>query len=366
MEFIFWENILCHLQSSFIRELAGSSGVKVTLVVDQAMTDDRLAQGWSVPEFGETKIIISPDLEQVRNIIDQSAPEAIHVLNGYRCVPLLEVVLREMLTRNRRFGLLSEPGQLAGLKGFVGKAMYWTHCWRFWHRFDYILAMGLSGVNWFHGRGYPSAKLYPFAYVTESFPEMPFSETAGPTKIVFVGQCIRRKGLDLALRALGELRDLNWTLNVIGDGPLRVDLERLSEKCAIGERVSFLGTKPNEEVVEIIGSADLFILPSRSDGWGAVVNEALMRGVPVVCSDRCGAKDLVREEWRGQAFRAGSVPELRAALKARITHGVLQACERERIRQWSQCVQGRSVADYFLAIMRHVYLNEPRPETPWL
>jgi len=340
--------------------------VKVTLVVDQVMTGDRSAQGWSVPDHGKTKIIISPDLAQVRSIIDRSAPEAIHVLNGYRSVPLLETVLREMLARNRRFGLLSEPGQLAGIKGFAGKAMYWVHCRQFWHRFDYILAMGLSGVDWFHGRGYPSAKIYPFAYVTESFPERPFSETQGPVKLVFVGQCVRRKGLDLALRALGELRDLAWTLNVIGDGTERGNLERLAQDCGIRERVSFLGVRPNEQVVELIEAADLFILPSRSDGWGAVVNESLMRGVPVVCSDRCGAQDLPRESWRGQVFKAGSVSELRAALKARIQHGVLQASERERIRRWSQCVQGRSVADYFLAIMRHVYEHEARPETPWL
>jgi glycosyltransferase involved in cell wall biosynthesis len=246
--------------------------------------------------------------------------------------------------------------------------MYAAHCRWFWHRFDFILAMGLAGVDWFAGRGYPRSKLFPFAYVTESYPHLPFPEvlSSEPVKLVFVGQCVRRKGLDLALRALGELRSANWVLSVIGDGPQRTELEHLAKQLSIDDRVSFLGVMSNEAAVHRIESADLLILPSRSDGWGAVVNEALMRGVPVVCSDQCGAKDLVQASFRGQVFKVESLAELREALRTRIALGPLSISDRERIRHWSQCVEGRSVSGYFLDVMKHVYSNAPRPVAPWL
>jgi glycosyltransferase involved in cell wall biosynthesis len=332
------------------------------------MTSDRAAQGWATPDFGKTTVVIGPNEAAVRSLIDRAAPEAIHVLCGYRNVPLLAVALRELLHRNRRFGMLGEGSDPTGLKGMVRRAMYGVHCRWFWHRFDFVLAMGLTGVDWFNGRGYPRAKLFPFAYVTEAYPHLPFPEVegSGHVKLVFVGQCIRRKGLDLALRALGELRSVNWTLSIIGDGPQRSELERLAKRTSIMDRVSFLGVMPNESAIHFVASADLLILPSRFDGWGAVVNEALMRGVPVVCSDRCGAKDLVGAPFCGQVYRAGSVLELRQALKAWIARGTLRTCDRERIRRWSQCVEGRSVSDYFLGVMRHVYAQAPRPVAPWL
>ena len=76
MQIVFWQNILCHLQSSYIRELAATSGVQVTLVVDCAMTSGRAAQGWAPPDFGNTNIVISPDHSAVRTIIDRPRPRS--------------------------------------------------------------------------------------------------------------------------------------------------------------------------------------------------------------------------------------------------------------------------------------------------
>ena len=56
------------------------------------------------------------------------------------------------------------------------------------------------------------------------------------------------------------------------------------------------------------------MLPSRFDGWGAVVNEALMVGTPVICSDRCGASDLIENGRNGYVFEAGNARALRERL----------------------------------------------------
>ena len=368
MELIFWKNILCHIQSSYIRELASTDGVDVTVVVDQEMLNFRADLGWRVPELGKAKIVVSPDRDGIRKTIAGSSPDSIHILNGYRKVRLLERALRELLRSNRRFGLLSEPGVSVGLKGLVGPAVYRIHCLRFWHRFDFVFAIGLRGADWFHARGYPRDKIFPFAYITESYgqPQTILGDFSGPVHIAFVGQLIRRKGLDLALRALGELRDQNWKFSIIGAGTGRNELEALARKLSIEDRVSFLGAMGNKEITEFLETSDLLILPSRYDGWGAVSNEALTCGVPVICSSQCGSKDLLRESERGEVFQAGSVTELRQALIKWIARGRLKGCKREQIRNWSQCISGPSAAKYFLNVMKHVYGQSSRPVAPWL
>lgn len=241
MELIFWKNMPCHLQSSYIRELASTDRVDVTVIVDQEMLSFRADLGWQAPDLGRARIVVNPDRKEIRKAIADSSPDSIHILNGYRKVRLLEGALQELLRSNRRFGLLAEPGVAVGLKGLVGPVVYRVHCLRFWHRFDFIFAMGLRGVDWFHARGYPRDKIFPFAYITESYdhPQPALGDDSGPVHIVFIGQLIRRKGLDVALRALAELRDQSWKVSVIGAGERRSELEALTRKLAIENRVFF-------------------------------------------------------------------------------------------------------------------------------
>ena len=62
--------------------------------------------------------------------------------------------------------------------------------------------------------------------------------------------------------------------------------------------------------------ADVFVLPSRYDGWGVVINQALGAGLPVICSDQVGAGyDLVEEGLNGLKFRAGDEQDLAKAMQ---------------------------------------------------
>lgn len=91
-----------------------------------------------------------------------------------------------------------------------------------------------------------------------------------------------------------------------------------------------------------------------------------MAGVPVVCSDWCGAKVLIRPGWNGDVFRAGSVEDLARALDAWIERGPLPAPHRTEIRAWSRCIEGDTVAQYLLEIIAHVSGERPvRPSPPW-
>jgi glycosyltransferase involved in cell wall biosynthesis len=235
---------------------------------------------------------------------------------------------------------------------------------------QFILAMGRQGVEWYRKCRFPESRIYPFAYVTEAnvgrVPEATPPRFTGDVTVAFLGQMIHRKGGDVLLRALASQPDRNWRLRMTGEGESRPSWERLASQLGISDRVTFTGAVPNEEGRALVGSADFLVLPSRFDGWGAVANEALMQGVPVLCSDRCGARDLLAETWRGEIFKAGSVEGLRDALARWINRGKRTPDLTRRIKGWSRCLGGESVADYFAAVLRHVYECAPRPIAPWL
>src|ERR1051325_5103774 len=105
-------------------------------------------------------------------------------------------------------------------------------------------------------------------------------------EILFVGQLVRRKGVDLLLDALAPL----WAeyptlrLTLIGEGDERAALESQAAASGFRDRVTFAGARPADEVRTRLMAADLLVLPSRWDGWGMVVNEALAAGVPAIVS----------------------------------------------------------------------------------
>jgi glycosyltransferase involved in cell wall biosynthesis len=118
---------------------------------------------------------------------------------------------------------------------------------------------------------------------------------------------IRRKGVDLLLAAFDRLvgKGLEVELRLVGrEASLTEFLENLSPRGRA--RVRYEGFQPPERLPEYFSSSDIFVLPSRHDGWGVVVNQALGAGLPVITSDAVGAGlDLVEDEVNGFIFPAG-------------------------------------------------------------
>jgi glycosyltransferase involved in cell wall biosynthesis len=123
------------------------------------------------------------------------------------------------------------------------------------------------------------------------------------SKIVFLfsGQLIERKGVDVLLLAFGELaksrRDI--ALIILGDGPLRRSLESFVSQDS-RELVHFAGHVEQAELPPYFHAAHVFVLPSRHDGWGVVINEACAAGLPVISTSAAGAaRDLVVDGSNG-------------------------------------------------------------------
>ena len=105
----------------------------------------------------------------------------------------------------------------------------------------------------------------------------------GHTRFLFVGRLARPKGLDMALRALGQLKDRPWTLDVVGDGPQRGEWEALTAETGLQDRVTFHGFRNDAEAWMARSACLLFT--SYQEGMPLTVLEALSVGIPILASD---------------------------------------------------------------------------------
>ncbi len=121
--------------------------------------------------------------------------------------------------------------------------------------------------------------------------------------LLFVGRLVEQKAIDTLLAAFELSASRNETLGlaIVGDGPERGLVEAAARRFP--GRLWFPGREDQQGVVSWMRSSDVFVLPSRREPWGLVVNEAMVCGLPVIVSDACGCvDDLVTDGQNGQIF----------------------------------------------------------------
>ncbi len=115
--------------------------------------------------------------------------------------------------------------------------------------------------------------------------------------ILSVGQFIHRKGFDVLLEATRKLNK-NIGVYIVGGSPTKEYLNIQKEMQL--DNVHFVGFKTKDELAEYYASADLYVMPTREDIWGLVINEAMAHGLPIISSDACiAALEMVKDEENG-------------------------------------------------------------------
>jgi glycosyltransferase involved in cell wall biosynthesis len=165
-------------------------------------------------------------------------------------------------------------------------------------------------------------------FVIERFRALPSGPKA--TDLVYVGRLAPHKNIDLALRAVRVIRETvhpGVKFEVVGDGPLRHELERLAAELGLGGNTVFRGDIDEEDVYRSLRAARLLLHPSSREGLGVTVIEAKLCGVPaIVCrGDYNAAMSLVRHRETGfvcepdadaiaRCYQEALVEDLHAAL----------------------------------------------------
>lgn len=137
------------------------------------------------------------------------------------------------------------------------------------------------------------------------------------------------------------------TLQMVGDGPLRGELESLAHELGIADRVEFLGVR--SDVPDLMRAADVFVLTSLSEAASLTLMEAMATGLPVVVTDVGGNGEIVRHEREGLLFPRSDAVGCAAAFKRLLADPALakRLGDAGRIRVRDRYRLDRTVDDYF-------------------
>ena len=135
-------------------------------------------------------------------------------------------------------------------------------------------------------RGFHADRLHPTGNAYDPHISVPEPAPAAPGRLLFVGRMVEQKGIwdvvELGRRLKSADSDLQ--IDVVGDGPLRDQVTDVVDKEQLSN-VNVLGFVDEETKWRLLSASRLFLAPSREEGWGIAVGEALLAGLPVVALD---------------------------------------------------------------------------------
>jgi glycosyltransferase involved in cell wall biosynthesis len=208
---------------------------------------------------------------------------------------------------------------------------------------DAVLVNGASGARYLQRLGVPSDRIVLAPFSTDMSALMSIPAARAPSaalRLLYVGQLIERKGLEIFLAALVEWSKRhpgrNCEVWFVGDGPLRKTLENFPVPASIGLR--FFGNVPYEALPAYYAQVGILVLPTLWDTWALVVNEAMAAGLPIFGSVYSEAvQELVQDGLTGWTFRPDAPDELRRALEQALSSSApaldaMREAARDRIR----------------------------------
>ena len=189
------------------------------------------------------------------------------------------------------------------------------------HRAAFVVAISNYGRSQLYltlpHKDWPKVKIVHCGLEKEFYDVSPTPLPIAP-RLVCVGRLSEAKGQLLLVEAVARLaaKGIPCELVLVGDGPLRGELENLIEKYGLGKHVRITGWVGSNEVRDEILAARALVLPSFAEGLPVVIMEAMALRRPVLTTYIAGIPELVRSGENGWLFPAGSLEDLTDAMEA--------------------------------------------------
>ena len=356
----------------FYDEVSKLSDLDVTCVSLDPVTPIRLKLGWHEMDkdngylqpwrsFGDRieyyKRLITSDLVVFPGLFHSRTLPFHHAVRRFTFRPVVlwsEPLLNHPRSKNE--GFWKRLARRIVLKPFNSQAYH-------------LLAMGVGAETDYRTLGMSrwDYRQFHFSVRPHEYDNVVISPSTETRKLIYCGALTHRKGVDLLIDAINEIKDIPLSLSILGDGPSRQELVQKVEKLGLTEQIEFLGSTDIEKSYEHMISHDLLVLPSRFDGWGAVVNEAMECSLAVIVSDQVGSRrPLVESGTNGYVFKSESVADLRDKIVSIITErqtlDQMKVASRDRIKKFSPSVTAEAFGDF----CKHLVLGDeyqPNSET---
>lgn len=368
MKIILWQNVLSIHQIPYINQLSKFKEVnEVILISGEDLTNERKNMGWSNIGIDNTlnfRIILNPNNDQIKTIYSSYSNDCWHLYSGIRSFDFVFNAFKLGLKYNTKRALITERPNTFAFGLCNGKPL-WLHKIRFFIQdrkyakyISKVFAMGEDAVSYFKSV-YKNWDVIPFAYCTEASNNNVRFKSEKNVSFCFVGSLSWWKSPESIIKAACII---NKKINIsyIGGGKKESYLKKMSIKKE-QIKVIFHGFKKNSEIPLLLSNQDVLILPSIYDGWGAVINEAIQSGLFVICSDKCGAKELLSDKRIGKVFRCNDINELSNIMDYCINNIDTIRKDREYRRDWAEKrISGKVIAQYMIDC-----LNNKKIDRPW-
>jgi glycosyltransferase involved in cell wall biosynthesis len=274
---IFFSNIYNPYQKDFLNAVSK----KITI---KAIFNDKntFNSPWNIKKNNHIKDISSYDYVNRKNyykkLLKNFNPNII-LVGGYNLRDIFTILLLLKKKNYKLFFFLEMPKNNI-LIGLFLKKIYLYFFFKFFNC-NGIFAVGKNAQKYYSKFNKHVFNL-PYSVNENLYKQNNFKKNKY-LKFVFVGQLIERKGIDLIIAAFKKLNNSvmkdRFELNIIGDGPQKKLIQNLSKKI---KNLNYYGFISPEKLPSIIRQNHILILPSRSEGWGVVVNEAMACGLALI------------------------------------------------------------------------------------
>ena len=381
---VIWQNFIDHHLFYTWDAVQSSLKIPPIFIVGKDASDIRLSMGWSPQNLDKLQIyyVSSNELKKKGKEILESYPDAIHVFCGFRGAPGYDYfsLILHSLRLGIKIAILNEAYSVSSLGYFKHEAKF-ISTFKVWARpllYKIIMFLiksfttshdpcifPLSPIAFeqFRKSGIAPQNLYSFGYFVSKQQISNDFHTPSPSglNIIYLGALIPRKGVDILVEVVSRLfeKGFDVKLDLYGHG----DIEKIEN---VTEAINYKGILPLNQVQTTIAKYNLLVLPSRHDGWGIVVNEALLQGVPVIVSDRVGAKCLLESSQAGLVFCNDDSNDLMGKIKLLIESPEELIRLQKNAAKMSEKIKPEIAAKYFLDVISfHFFHVGTRPDEIW-
>ncbi len=260
------------------------------------------ARGWAVEVVDLGEGFPHVDVDQRAHARQRlvSAPKDVPIVVDGLALGVLPDEARATSRRHRLIGLVHHPLALeTGLSSEVANALRVSE--------TQALAATPRVITTDHSTAAVLAADYavPPARMSVALPgtrrmSRPQTRREGPVRVLAVGAIVPRKGYDLLVRALAELRDLDWHLTIVGDrtrsAEAVAELDRFINRFGLSQQITCTGTVSSEQLDLLHQDTDLFVQTSWFEGYGMALADAIAYGLPVIATRTGAAPRIVLPE----------------------------------------------------------------------
>jgi len=371
-----WQPVLTDHQSHTLEAFGAAMGAQVTAIVLDDEDAVRRAQGWTPAKVRSFAIKRLPQrgwYSTMAQILREHGG-AIHVFGSPFSAPRMMLALALAIRRKLEVYLISEPyaniavGYLSDrpsvvdlVKSRLRPLIYRGYGLALSKRISGVFAISPLAVEQYCAIGISANRIFPFGYFV---PTPQIAEIAKQPerdlRLIFVGGLIARKGVTELIAAVRSARasGADVTADFYGAGDAaRFGFDDVAARYR--GRIAF------GEAAATMARYDALVLPSRHDGWGVVVNEALQAGVPVICTDRVGAGAVVGHWGAGMVYDSADHLALSETLALLARDRARLEPMRAAARSVARLLTPTVAADYMRDAVAHARGLGERPINPW-